>query len=59
MEVLLVHCCQLSGVPRVLHHVLVHHAHLFRTHSQVGYEDIGRKVGIGLLVLSYTKAPLV
>jgi len=37
MAVLLVHCFQFSGVSRVLHHVLVHHAHLLPTHSQVGY----------------------
>jgi hypothetical protein len=39
MAVLLVHWCHFSGVSRVLHHVLVHHAHLLRTHRQVGYRQ--------------------
>jgi hypothetical protein len=37
MAVLLVHSCQVNGVSRVLHNILVYHAHLLRTHSQLGY----------------------
>ena len=54
MAVLLVHCCQLSGVFRVLHDVLVHHAHLLPTHSQVGYENV--PIGTWVFLDMYPKS---